>query len=168
MMRTQMNELKNIRTRTFNQTSTFNQTRTLKQASAFKQKGAMLIEVLVSILIFSFGLLGLVGLQAVASQNSVNAQDRSVAANIANEMVTEMWLRNTSNPANLAAPIAAWQARIASCNLPGSRTNCNLPGAVGTAVMNGAITTVQITWRPTSRRAAENASKYETQVVVDQ
>lgn len=129
------------------------------QFGTTKQRGAMLIEVLVSILIFSFGLLGLVGLQAVASQNSVNAQDRSTAANIANEMVTEMWLRNTSNTANLAAQIAAWQARVIASNLPAAA------GTVATDVNN--ITTVTIQWRPTARRAGEPNSRYETQVVVD-
>lgn len=129
------------------------------QLGTTKQRGAMLIEVLVSILIFSFGLLGLVGLQAVASQNSVNAQDRSTAANIANEMVTEMWLRNTSNTANLAAQIAAWQARVIASNLPAAA------GTVATDVNN--ITTVTIQWRPTARRAGESDSRYETQVVVD-
>ena len=129
------------------------------QLGTTKQRGAMLIEVLVSILIFSFGLLGLVGLQAVASQNSVNAQDRSTAANIANEMVTEMWLRNTSNPANLAAQITAWQARVIASNLPAAA------GTVATDVNN--ITTVTIQWRPTARRVGESDSRYETQVVVD-
>ena len=129
------------------------------QLGTKKQRGAMLIEVLVSILIFSFGLLGLVGLQAVASQNSVNAQDRSTAANIANEMVTEMWLRNTSNPANLAAQITAWQARVIASNLPAAA------GTVATDVNN--ITTVTIQWRPTARRAGESDSRYETQVIVN-
>ena len=129
------------------------------QLGTTKQRGAMLIEVLVSILIFSFGLLGLVGLQAVASQNSVNAQDRSTAANIANEMVTEMWLRNTSNIANLAVPINAWQARVIASNLPAAA------GVVATDVNN--ITTVSIQWRPTSKRAGEPNSRYETQVIVN-
>ena len=129
------------------------------QLGTTKQRGAMLIEVLVSILIFSFGLLGLVGLQAVASQNSVNAQDRSTAANIASEMVTEMWLRNTSNTANLAAQIAAWQARVIASNLPAAA------GTVATDVNN--ITTVTIQWRPTARRVGESDSKYETQVIVN-
>ena len=122
-----------------------------------RQTGAMLIEVLVSILIFSFGLLGLVGLQAVALQNSVSAQDRTIAANVANEMISQMWLRNTSDPANLTTEIAAWQTRASS----------KLPGATGTVVENAGITTVAIQWHPTSRRDAENDSKYETQVVID-
>ena len=129
------------------------------QLGTTKQRGAMLIEVLVSILIFSFGLLGLVGLQAVASQNSVNAQDRTTAANIANDMVTEMWLRNTSNTANLAAQITAWQARVIASNLPAAA------GTVATDVNN--ITTVTIQWRPTARRAGESDSRYETQVIVN-
>ena len=45
-----------------------------------------LIEVLVSILIFSFGVLGLIGLEASAINYSVDAEDRSRAALFASEI----------------------------------------------------------------------------------
>ena len=50
-----------------------------------------LIEVLVSLLIFSFGFLGLIGMQARAVQLSTDAEDRSRAALLANDIVTTMW-----------------------------------------------------------------------------
>jgi type IV pilus assembly protein PilV len=51
-----------------------------------------LIEALVSILIFSFGVLGLIGLQASAINFSVDAEDRNRAALFANEIASSMWL----------------------------------------------------------------------------
>lgn len=123
-----------------------------------KQTGAMLLEVLISILIFSFGLLGLVGLQAVSSQNSVNSQDRTTAANLANELVADMWLKNSSTPSKVSGEITAWQTRV---------TASNLPSAAGTATLSGGVTIIAIQWRPTSKKTAESDSKYETTVSID-
>ena len=123
-----------------------------------KQTGALLIEVMISILIFSFGLLGLVGLQTVSSQNSVNSQDRTTAANLANELVADMWLKNSSTPSKVAGEITAWQARV---------TNSGLPSAAGTATLSGGATTIAIQWRPTARKTGESNSKYETTVSID-
>ena len=123
-----------------------------------KQTGAMLIEVMVSILIFSFGLLGLVGLQAVSSQSSVNSQDRTTAANLANELVADMWLKNSSTPSKVTSEITAWQTRV---------TASGLPSAAGTATLSSGVTNIAIQWRPTSKKSGENDSKYETTVAID-
>lgn len=123
-----------------------------------KQTGALLIEVLISILIFSFGLLGLVGLQAVSSQNSVNSQDRTTAANLVNELVADMWLKNSSTPSKVSGEITAWQTRV---------TASQLPSATGTATLSAGVTKIKIQWRPTSKKTGESDSKYETTVSID-
>ena len=123
-----------------------------------RQTGAMLLEVLISILIFSFGLLGLVGLQAVSSQNSVNSQDRTTAANLANELVADMWLKNSSTPSKVASEITDWQTRV---------TASGLPSAAGTATMSGGVTQIAIQWRPTSKSTGQSDSRYETTVSID-
>lgn len=121
------------------------------------QAGAGLIEVLVSILIFSFGILGMVALYARGTQLSVDAEDRNRAALLANEIATQMW---TMQSANLApAAIAAWQARVADAQAGG------LPQGAGNVVVNGNVADITITWRPPSR-AASDASRLTTQVVV--
>jgi type IV pilus assembly protein PilV len=51
----------------------------------------MLIEALVGILIFSIGILAMVGLQAVSMRNSVEAKYRSDASYLANAIVSQMW-----------------------------------------------------------------------------
>lgn len=59
-----------------------------------KSKGFSLIEVLVSIIILSFGLLGMVGLQAAALQSNRDARLQSVAGTLARELA-EMMRGNT-------------------------------------------------------------------------
>ena len=59
------------------------------------QRGVALIEALVSIVIFSFGVLGLIGLEASAINYSVDAEDRNRAALFASEIASTMWLNGT-------------------------------------------------------------------------
>ena len=55
------------------------------------QSGAFLLEALVGVLIFAFGILGLVGLQAVALRNTNDLQYRGEAIQIANAYIGRMW-----------------------------------------------------------------------------
>ena len=86
----------------------------------------MLLEVLLALLIFSLGVLGLVGLQANAVKQSGQTKFRSDATLLANELIGEMWVDNRSFTA-LSAKFAsqpagdgynAWAARV-SQTLPG-------------------------------------------------
>nr|MDA8109387.1 type IV pilus modification protein PilV [Betaproteobacteria bacterium] len=63
------------------------------------QHGMVLIEALVGILIFSIGILAMLGMQAVGVQTTVDAKYRSDAAFLANQIVSQMWV----NQANLAS-----------------------------------------------------------------
>lgn len=54
------------------------------------QSGVMLLEALIAILIFSLGILGIVGLQASAVAASRDAKYRTDAALLANELVGQM------------------------------------------------------------------------------
>jgi type IV pilus assembly protein PilV len=67
------------------------------------QHGVILIEVLVAILIFSVGVLAIVGLQATMIKNTADAQYRSEASYIAQARIGQMW----SDPGNLATYIEA-------------------------------------------------------------
>ncbi len=126
------------------------------------QRGVMLLEVLVSILIFSFGILGVVAMHARASQYSTNAEDRNRAALLANEMATAMLLRGSNDVAGNAAMATyytAWQARV------GSATGSGLPGGTGTVsgvTANTATITVQ--WTPTFGNG--DTQRFVTQVTM--
>ena len=56
------------------------------------QAGVMLIEALVGILIFSIGILALIGMQGIAIKNTTDARYRSEAAFLATEIVGRMWV----------------------------------------------------------------------------
>lgn len=62
------------------------------------QKGVVLIEALISLLIFSMGILALVGLQAAMIKNTSDNKFRADASFIAQERIGRMW----SDPNNLA------------------------------------------------------------------
>ncbi|MEC5216643.1 type IV pilus assembly protein PilV [Actimicrobium sp. GrIS 1.19] len=125
-----------------------------------RQSGMTLIEVLVSLLIFSFGFLGLIGMQARAIQVSSDSEDRSRAALMANEIVGTMWAQNTLTPA--ASEITAWKARLAD-----RTASTYLPNATGTvsAPVSGVVT-VTVTWRAPSRKTTDQTSQYTTQVLM--
>jgi type IV pilus assembly protein PilV len=57
-----------------------------------RQSGFMLIEVLVAILIFAFGVLSVVGLQASAIKQSSGAKYRTDASMLANDLIGRMWV----------------------------------------------------------------------------
>ncbi len=64
-----------------------------------RARGFSLIEVLVAIVIFSVGMLGVVGLQARAIQLSVDSEDRNRAAQLADDIVATMWTQGTTDAA---------------------------------------------------------------------
>lgn len=125
------------------------------------QSGMTLIEVLVAILIFSFGLLGFVGLQARAIQFSISAEDSNRAALLANEIASSMQLAQTvSLP---PAAITTWQARASDPAVAG------LPNGIGTVVVVTATTaSITITWRAPNAAigSANSVNQYVTQVVL--
>jgi type IV pilus assembly protein PilV len=55
------------------------------------QGGAFLLEALIGILIFSLGILGIVGLQAQAIRFTNDAEYRAEAVYLANRLISEMW-----------------------------------------------------------------------------
>ncbi|MFT7723136.1 MAG: type IV pilus modification protein PilV [Roseateles sp.] len=122
------------------------------------QRGVLLLEVLVALLIFSLGVLGLVGLQASAAKQSGETKYRADATLLANELLGQMRLASRSFATLQArfqgagteepddrdgADYTTWRARVAA----------QLPGAAGhppivtltqnqplPAIVNGAAT----------------------------
>jgi type IV pilus assembly protein PilV len=56
------------------------------------QAGVMLIEALIGILIFSIGILALLGMQGAAIKNTTDARYRSEASYLATQIVGQMWI----------------------------------------------------------------------------
>jgi type IV pilus assembly protein PilV len=64
------------------------------------QSGGFLLEALIGVLIFSFGILGIVGLQAQSLRHTGDAEYRAEATYFANSLISQMW---TDDPAVLKA-----------------------------------------------------------------
>lgn len=127
-----------------------------------RQKGALLIEVLVSILIFSFAILGLIALQARAVQFSVEAEDRSRAALLANEMASTMWMLKTVSATTLTSQISDWEKQVRAALPPYDST---VTASVKNLVENGATSAeITITWKALPPQNAPR--KYVTRVTM--
>jgi len=97
------------------------------------QQGFMLLEVLVALLIFALGVLGLVGLQANAVKQVGDAKYRTDAAMLADDLVGQMQV-SARDSASLSAAFnstngtayPAWKARVVAA-LPGAGNTGNAP-----------------------------------------
>jgi type IV pilus assembly protein PilV len=125
------------------------------------QQGVALMEALISILIFSFGVLGLFGLEASAINSAVDSEDRNRAALFASEVASSMWLAGTVTVSS--AQMTTWTTNIAN--------------AAGTGMTNGTLnitpvagttnaTDITITWKPPTRATSSAASKLTTRVIL--
>jgi type IV pilus assembly protein PilV len=129
----------------------------MKRIPRRRQAGFSLIEVLTAILIFSLGILGLVGLQTQAIQFSTSAEDSNRAAMLANEIVATMWVNQSATVPDAA--LTAWQARVADPKVDG------LPNGVGDVDVAGNQATITITWRaPNAPAGSQN--RYVTQATI--
>ena len=141
----------------------------MQTGSIRQQGGATLLEILVSVLILSLGILALVGLQARSITAAGDAKYRVEATNYADQVVGQMWADRGVNGINLAsyptfaAPAAAaWQGRIAAA-LPG-------PGAGAIAVNadpNGYLVTVTVNWTPPGLPSGAPANSVVVQTRID-
>lgn len=130
----------------------------LPKKSINKQGGALLLEAMIAIAIFSFGLLGLVGLQTTAIQNSTNAEERIQASLLANDMVAMLWARQSLTHASVAGDITAWKTRLTSSS--------GLPNVSGDVTISGNLATVSVEWKAPSKKATDNKSRYVTTVAL--
>jgi type IV pilus assembly protein PilV len=60
------------------------------------QNGVILLEALIAIVIFSFGILGMIAMQAAAIRQSDDVQRRVKAAYLANQIISQAWIDRTN------------------------------------------------------------------------
>lgn len=102
--------------------------RNARALRAATQGGVMLLEALIALLIFSLGILAIVGMQATAIQDVGEAKYRSDAAFLANQIVADMWSNSTqlakyawSGTGGAPTLIANWVNTVQQ-RLPGANT----------------------------------------------
>lgn len=125
-----------------------------------KQQGSVVLEALISILLFSIGILAIVGLQAVSIKNVAAAKYRTDASLLVNQVIGQMWVSDKSNAtlvANFGSPAgasyAAWANTVAQA-LPGvSGVAANAPTIAIDASNNATIT---VFWQAPDEATAHN------------
>jgi type IV pilus assembly protein PilV len=108
----------------------------------------MLLEALVGILIFSIGILAMMGLQAQSIRNTIEAKYRNEAAYLANQIIGQIWVDrdkideyDTGSGSN--TNMTDWRTRVAG-TLPGITVGgTNSP----TIVVAGRQVTVTLFWK---------------------
>jgi type IV pilus assembly protein PilV len=123
------------------------------------QRGSALLEGLIAILIFSMGILAIIGLQAASIKTVSDSQYRLQASFLANRIIAEMWT-NTANintfqyPGGGATALGAWITEVNSA-LPGAT---DLPPSITIAgdATNGYQATVQLNWKAAGESSAHN------------
>lgn len=133
-----------------------------------QQTGSMILEAMIAILIFSMGILGLVGMQATAINSASDAKYRSTAGFLANQIIGTVWAtRQNSINASASNVIAANPDPTFACNPCNTTTQgnpytqawaangvaANLPGGQASIAVNGAQVTVTVQWTPPKQTA---------------
>lgn len=107
------------------------------------QKGMVLLETLIAIVIFSMGILAIIGLQSASKKLAVDAKFRSDAGFLASQTISQMWV-DWSNIAsyNGTAHPATDVTEPASNLLPGGTRTINVQGDA----VNGYQVSVTVGW----------------------
>jgi len=117
----------------------------------------MLMEVMAAILIFSLGVLSVIQLQSVSIKQSSGAGYRAVAALLANDLISRMWvsdktaatLQSNFSNANPSASYTQWLSTVTASGLPNAGSTVQItpsPGG-GTTPTSSSQVTVTITWQ---------------------
>lgn len=123
------------------------------RSSRRTQAGAFLLEALIAILIFSFGVLGIVGLQARSLKAVGDAQYRGEAAYYAETLAGRMWAHDPADVTTYfgtgGAGFVAWSAQVTAAGTGLPRASVK-PPEINIAPLNsanGLMATVTIYWQ---------------------
>lgn len=138
-------------------------------------RGFVLIEALIAILIFSIGILGVVGLQATSVQQSTEARYRAEAAMLADQLIGTMWASNRvasnlqaefdSDCTGACSGYNAWVGKVAA-TLPGvSLTSTTKPEV---QVSPEGVVNVSVFWKAPWEGAGADRHRYDVSTQIGQ
>jgi type IV pilus assembly protein PilV len=127
----------------------------VKDPDRQSQGGVVLIEVMISILIFAIGVLAVVGLQAGAIANVADSKYRLEASAAADQQIARMWIDQPN--------FAAHAGTVAVPELPnGSMVTAVTPRVSLTGAVVGAEVVIDVTWQPPNAAASHRFSTTTT------
>lgn len=114
------------------------------QSSHQRVRGIALIEVLVAILIFMLGVLGLIGLQGSMTRAQTDSKFRADAAYLASELVGRMW----SDVGNIGSYAGEDSCTATSCTEWRGKVATVLPGGGATITVSSLTgdVSIAVTW----------------------
>ena len=125
--------------------------------AARQQKGSMVIEALLAILLFSLGVIAMMGLQAASVTMATDAKYRSDANLLANNLMAQMWSSHESTTlvTDFQTGGAVYNAWLTDVNaaLPGAAaqppavTVAAVTSTVGSQTITTYPVTIQISWK---------------------
>lgn len=112
-----------------------------------QQTGSMVLEALIGILIFSLGILAVVGLLAASTKSAGDAKYRSDASLLANQLVGQM-LESINRTSTSAQQLTSLQASFSSPSGPAylawlNQVAAYLPDAVGASAVQPTVVITQ-------------------------
>lgn len=96
------------------------------------ERGSAMIEVLISMLLFSVAVLGLVRVLGVAVRDAGEVEYRAIAATVADETIGRMWVDRDN--------LGDYAVEDAEVDL--------LPGGLQTVAVDDNVVTVTVSWQP--------------------
>lgn len=121
----------------------------LHRAQPATQRGSMMVEVLVSVVLLSISVLGLVRVLGQSVKDSGELGYRSVASTMADETIGRMWVMAPDDYADYAESVSGDIAE--------------LPGGTRAVAVNGNIVTITVSWQAPGATAP---SQYQTTATI--
>jgi type IV pilus assembly protein PilV len=125
-----------------------------RHPSARTERGSFIVESLVSLLLFTVGILALVGLATQSLNQIGQSKARNDASFLAGELIAQMWV-SSSTPSSYST--TAWQAKVAAALPSGTAT-------VTPDATNPNQIAITITWSDPKNNSATHS--YQTTAII--
>jgi type IV pilus assembly protein PilV len=129
-------------------------------SSSNPARGFVMLEALVALLIFAIGILGLVGAQSASVKDASSARYRAVAAAMAGDLISRMWLSDRTaatlqasfDSASAGSGYSSWLARVQASGLPGvdehpPEVSFSTVAGGGSSAVSSSLATVKVYWK---------------------
>lgn len=139
------------------------------------QRGFSMIEVLITILIMGFGLLGFAMLQTMSLRYSQNANQRTIATNLATDLLDQMRATRMGASQYVRTYTAGTPARCTTRALGAVTTDVNMdrwqcqmrdalgPNARADVTMNGNVVRVVLQWDDPRIPGGSSQTRFQTE-----